>query len=86
MFPIHFTKPYIPRSNGAIERLRKEVIRVALTFLSELKLRIVSWIALQPIFQSILNNSPSTQRGNNSTQRGNISPIKDLLDYRNQHQ
>lgn len=37
--PHHFTLPYFPWSNGAIERLGKELLRVARSILSELQQR-----------------------------------------------
>lgn len=62
--PHHFTLPYCPRSNGLIERLGKELIRTARSVLSELQLRFEEWPDLFPLIQSVINNSPSPQRGN----------------------
>lgn len=60
----HFTLPYCPWSNGAVERLGKELLRTARALLSELQLRQDEWPQLLPIFQSAINNSPSPQRNN----------------------
>lgn len=62
--PHHFTLPYCPWSNGAIERLGKELLRVARSLLSELQQRPSEWPQLVPLFQSAINNSPSPQRDN----------------------
>lgn len=62
--PHHFTLPYTPWSNGAVERLGKEVLRVFRSVCSELQLRPEEWTDLLPLIQSALNNAPSPQRGN----------------------
>lgn len=46
--PHHFTLPYCPWSNGSIERLGKELLRVALSIISELQLRPEEWPVLIP--------------------------------------
>lgn len=66
--PHHFTLPYCPWSNGAVERLGRELLRVLRSTLSELQMDHQEWPDLIPIVQSVLNNAPSPQRGN-------ISPI-----------
>ena len=60
----HFTLPYVPWSNGAVERLGREVVRFLRALCSELRLSFAEWPDLVPIMQSVLNNSPSPQRGN----------------------
>lgn len=62
--PQHFSEPYTPWSNGAVERLEKKVLRVAHAFLSELLFPKTQWPDLLLIFQSVLNKSPSPQRRN----------------------
>lgn len=62
--PHHFTLPYTPWSNGAVERLGKELLRVFRSITSELLLRPEEWPDLLPIVQSALNNAPSPQRRN----------------------
>lgn len=62
--PHHVTLPYCPWSNGAVERLGKELLRVARSVLSELKMRASDWPDILPIFTSVLNNSPSSSRSN----------------------
>lgn len=66
--PHHFTLPYSPWSNGAVERLGKELMRTFRSITSELQLRPDEWPDLLPLVQSVLNNAPSPQRGN-------ISPV-----------
>lgn len=60
--PHHFTLPYIPWSNGAVERLGREVLRHFRTIMSELELPFPEWTDIVPIVQHALNNSPSPQR------------------------
>lgn len=59
----HITKPNCSWSNGAIERLSKELLRIARAVLLELQLRQDAWPDLIPLFTSVLNNSSSQQRG-----------------------
>ena len=65
----HFTLPYSPWTNGAVERLGKEILRSARSLLSELKLPNDTWPDIIPVIQSSLNNSPSSHRLN-------ISPLQ----------
>ena len=60
----HFTLPYSPWSNGAVERLGKELLRVFRAVLSELQMLPAEWPDLLPLVQSSLNQSPSPQRRN----------------------
>lgn len=62
--PHHFTLPYCPWSNGAVERLGRELLRVLRSLISELQMDQKEWPDLIPIVQSVLNNSPSPHRGN----------------------
>jgi len=62
--PHHFTLPYTPWSNGAVERLGKELLRVFRSVVSELQMDLKEWPDLMPLVQSALNNAPSPQRGN----------------------
>jgi transposase InsO family protein len=62
--PHHFTLPYSPWSNGAIERLGKEMLRVFRSVISELRMGFNEWPDILPLVQSVLNNSPSPQRQN----------------------
>jgi len=62
--PHHFTLPHTPWSNGAVERLGREVLRVFRATASELRMPFSDWPDLVPLVQSSLNNSPSPQRGN----------------------
>lgn len=67
--PHHFTLPYSPWSSGAIERLGKELLKVFRPITSDLQIRSEEWPDLLPVVQSVLNNSPSSQRGD-------IAPVK----------
>lgn len=66
--PHHFTLPYTPWSNCAVERLGKELLRVFRSVSSELQTRPDEWPDLLPLVQSALNNAPSPQRAN-------VSPV-----------
>lgn len=46
--PHHFTLPYCPRSNGAVEILGKELLRVFRALLSELQMNQADWPQLIP--------------------------------------
>lgn len=59
----HFTLPYTPWSNKAVERLGKELVRTSRALVSELQMDFKEWPDLLPILQSALNNSPSPIRG-----------------------
>lgn len=61
--PHHFTLPYSPWSNGAVERLGREVLRMFRSIMSELELPVNEWTDIVPVVQSALNNAPSPQRG-----------------------
>jgi Integrase core domain/Integrase zinc binding domain len=60
----HFTTAYSPWANGTVERACKEVLRASRALLSEFRLRPASWPEVIKIVQTIINNSPSPQRGN----------------------
>ena len=62
--PHHFTLPYTPWSNGAVERLGREVLRIFRTTLSEYQMSSKKWPAIVPLLQSALNNTPSARRDN----------------------
>lgn len=56
------TIPYCPWSNGAVERLGKEVLRAARSLLSVLQLQPNAWLSVLPLIQSTINNTPSAHR------------------------
>jgi hypothetical protein len=60
----HFTTSYTPWANGSVERGCREVLRAVRGLLSEFKLRPADKPQVYRIVQSVLNNSPSPQRGN----------------------
>lgn len=55
----HFTLPYKPWSNSAVERLRKELLRVFQAVTPELQLRLEEWPDLLPLVQSAHSQPPS---------------------------
>ena len=56
--PHHFTLPYCLWSNGAVERLGKELLRVFRSVVTELGLDKNQWPDLLPLVQSALSNAP----------------------------
>lgn len=60
----HFTRPYSPWSNGAVERLGKKLLWVSRAVTSELQLRSNEWPDLLPPAQNALNHSQLPQRRN----------------------
>lgn len=60
--PHYFTLPYTLWSNGAVERLGKEMLRVLRSVLSELQMHLSEWPDLLPLVQSALSNATSAQR------------------------
>ena len=65
----HFTLPYCPWSNGAVERLGKELLRASRAILSEAQLPLNTWPDIIPVLQSALNNSTSPHRNH-------VSPLQ----------
>lgn len=64
--PHHFTLPYNSCSNGAFGQIGKELLRVFRSIVSELRMDFADWTSIIPIIQSVLNQSPSPHRSNNS--------------------
>lgn len=62
--PRHFTLPYRPLNNKAIERPDKELLRTFGAILSDCWMKFDEWLGTLPIAQSILKNAPSPQRKN----------------------
>lgn len=54
----HFTVPYCPWSNGAVDILGHEILRVAQETIWEFKMPLNSWPDLLPHLKSAHNNSP----------------------------
>jgi transposase InsO family protein len=80
----HFTTAYLPWANGSIERACREVLRAVRALLSEFRLPLSHCSKLSRLVQSILNNSPSPQRGDLSlittfTGRPPDSPLQSLV-------
>ena len=62
--PHHFTLPFAPWIKGTVERLRKDLLPVLRSVVSEVQIPLEEWPDLLPFMQSALNHSPSPQRAN----------------------
>lgn len=60
--PHQFTLPYVPWSNGGIERRGKDILHVLRSTASKLQLVHEEWPNLLPLVQNAINNAPSSQR------------------------
>jgi transposase InsO family protein len=86
----HFTTASSPWENGTVERACREVLRATRALLSEFQLRPNQWPDVARIVQSIINNSPSPQRGNIApitafTGRKPDSPLQKPCSLDNRH-
>lgn len=82
--PHHFTPLYFSSSNGAVERIGRELLRVARALLSDRVLIPDTCPDTFPIFQSALNNSRSCHPASNApisafTGMGPPLPIKTFM-------
>lgn len=59
----HFTLAYCPWTNGTVEVVCRELVRVLRALLSEFQLPFTSWPDVVPMVQSALNNTPLERRG-----------------------
>jgi len=55
----HFTTAYFPKSNGTVERVNREIMKVLRSLVSEFKISWNEWASLLPLVQSALNNNKS---------------------------
>ena len=60
----NFSTPYVPWSNGTVEAVCKEFLRVMRAFSHELKIAESDWPSTVRAVQSIINNSPARRLGN----------------------
>lgn len=60
----NFSTPYVPWSNGTVEAVCKQVLRVMRAFSAECKIPKAKWPSTVPAIQIITNNSPSRLLGN----------------------
>lgn len=60
--PHHFTLPFTPWSNGALERLGKELLWVFGAIMLEHRFIYKEWPDLLPLVQIAINNGPPTKR------------------------
>ena len=60
------TFPYSPWSNGTVERVNREVIKLLRTFCSEFKVRTERWVVILPLIQYALNSTAYESLGNMS--------------------
>lgn len=58
-----FTAPYCPWSNGTVEPLCNEVLRIAKALLSEWELPAGHWPAIVEVVQKVINQSPLNRLG-----------------------
>jgi len=61
-----FSTPYVPWSNGTVEAVCKQVLRIMRAFSAEFKIPEAEWPSTIPAIQSIINNTPSRRLGNRS--------------------
>jgi transposase InsO family protein len=54
----HFTLAYVPWSNGTVEVVNREILRVLRALLSGFHMRPSDWPRILPLVQSTLNHSP----------------------------
>ena len=59
----HFTLPYCPWSNGTVEVVCRELLRVLRALTSEFQIHLRMWPSVFPLVQSILNNTPLARLG-----------------------
>lgn len=59
----NFSTTYVPWSNGTVESLCKQVLRILRALSSELSVPEASWSVLLNAIQSVINNSPSRRLG-----------------------
>lgn len=60
----HFTLPYCPWTNGTVEVVCRELLRIIRALLSEFQLPFKVWPTLIPMVQSVLNNTSIPRLGN----------------------
>jgi len=60
----HLTTPYCPQSNGTVETVCREVLRVLRALSSEFRLKETEWPTVVPILQTILNHTKRSGLGN----------------------
>ena len=61
-----FSTPYVPWSNGTVEAVCKQVLRVMRAFSAEFQIPESDWPKTVPAIQSIINNTPARRLGNRS--------------------
>lgn len=62
----NFSTPYVPWSNGTVEAVCKQVLRVMRALSVEFKIPESDWPTIVPAIQSIINNTPARRLGNRS--------------------
>ena len=60
----NFSTPYVPWSNGTVESVCKQALRVMRAFSAEFKIPEANWPTTVPAIQSIINNTPARRLGN----------------------
>ena len=59
----HITTAYAPWSNGIIERVLRELVRLFRTLLAECNMPTSQWPELVPLVEAVINRTPSRTRG-----------------------
>lgn len=72
----HFTTAYSPWSNGTVERVCREILRVARALCSEWKLAPQDWPAVLEVIQSVLNMTPLKRLGTSQKTGNYRSPLE----------
>lgn len=65
----HFTTVYCPWSNGTVERLCKEILRITSALMSERKLSVGEWSAKIAAIQKVVNQSPVERLVRNNNEK-----------------
>lgn len=60
----NFSTPYVPWSNGTVEVVCKQVLRLMHEFSAEFQIPETEWPTTVPAIMSIINNAPSRRLGN----------------------
>lgn len=60
----HFSTAYVPWSNGTVESVCKQTLRVMRAFSHECQIEEADWTKTVPAIQSIINNTPARRLGN----------------------
>jgi hypothetical protein len=82
----HFTVAYTPWSNGTVEVVNREIMRVFRALLDEFQIQQVDWPDLVKLVQFVLNNSPSPRLNGLApitafTGLSSTSPLTSIIEF-----